>query len=657
MIMVDQILNVLASVDNHPKKAIELLLEKEGEKALEPVDQLALGRGCLLVGKYEMALSYLSQALQRFDQLSHSLGRFYAYINLGIVYRENDAIEESLEAYNEAYLISCELDGFEPMMLALSHLASTYIDVDEGERAEVYFEKAIEYGENMGTSKVLGDVYNNYAFYMLENKNADLHHVLNYFFKAYEIYQVIYEERMHANLPIILSNIGDCYFRLKQYEEAERYVSESLKLAQEYDLKMVEMVNYEIISKIYQCKGDFKEAIRFLGIFSSLKEEMFNQEFESMADEIRKKYQMDCEAVEKEIFYAKNTELVEKSRCLEGIVDKLSVITHLGQRLASITEFENLYRVLKKDIAKMISFDLFGIALHDHVQGKIDYRYFEERGKEAEPEVIYIRGSKSLGAYAIVNEKDVYINHYDLESGFYQMDDDYISIGIKGQSTQSIIYCRLLTDQGCIGLITAQSYLPYQYTETDFKMIQAIASYAAIAISNAQKKVLIQERVEEMTYLSYRDTLTGLYNRRYFNKKCKEYALKPCQNLKIFVFDMNHLKEVNDSLGHLMGDRYLKEASKLIKKAMGKNEVFRIGGDEFAAFVCNSSEEGTAQILREIKSRAEEIQIGDIPLSIAVGYEDLMFSDESIMDVFSRAETKMYQDKKRYYCKRDEGRT
>lgn len=104
------------------------------------------------------------------------------------------------------------------------------------------------------------------------------------------------------------------------------------------------------------------------------------------------------------------------------------------------------------------------------------------------------------------------------------------------------------------------------------------------------------ELVSQLELLSISDGLTGLYNRRHFDKKIFEEARRAHrQNHDLFlvVLDVDNLKEVNDKLGHLAGDELLKEVGDTIKHCIRQNVdwPFRYGGDEFCVILTQVTQE------------------------------------------------------------------
>lgn len=151
---------------------------------------------------------------------------------------------------------------------------------------------------------------------------------------------------------------------------------------------------------------------------------------------------------------------------------------------------------------------------------------------------------------------------------------------------------------------------------------------------------------QKIEYLSYRDQLTGLYNRRFFEDELVRLDITDNLPLGIIMADVNGLKLVNDSFGHKMGDQLLKKVSQVIGESCREDEIIcRIGGDEFVILIPKISAKETEQIIMRIKSNAEKERLGSIDLSISFGWELKNTIEEDVHEVFRRAENYMYKNK------------
>ncbi|MCR5452895.1 MAG: GGDEF domain-containing protein [Lachnospiraceae bacterium] len=151
---------------------------------------------------------------------------------------------------------------------------------------------------------------------------------------------------------------------------------------------------------------------------------------------------------------------------------------------------------------------------------------------------------------------------------------------------------------------------------------------------------------EKILYESEHDALTGLYNKGKF-LSMKDMNFHHPDSIAIFNFDVNNLKQVNDSLGHEAGDCMIRNAALTIHSIEQDNVLaFRMGGDEFLAIALNITEEETEEIYSRWQKSLDKInsEKEDAPITIASGveYAQLPFSLDSLME---KADEKMYQNK------------
>ncbi len=150
----------------------------------------------------------------------------------------------------------------------------------------------------------------------------------------------------------------------------------------------------------------------------------------------------------------------------------------------------------------------------------------------------------------------------------------------------------------------------------------------------------------DLEFLSYRDFLTGLYNRRYFEGELKKIQENDVIPLSLIMGDLNGLKFVNDSFGHDYGDEIIKTTAKIINETVPNDAlVSRLGGDEFIVALQNYSEEKTKEIVNEIQKNIKKTAYKDIGLSISLGYAIKMKKNQDINAILKEAEDMMYRQK------------
>ena len=152
-----------------------------------------------------------------------------------------------------------------------------------------------------------------------------------------------------------------------------------------------------------------------------------------------------------------------------------------------------------------------------------------------------------------------------------------------------------------------------------------------------------KENETEMLNLSYRDSLTGLYNRRSLTTKIQE--LEKEQNLGIIYFDINGLKFMNDAFGHEDGDKLIVTIVKEIGSVIPQDSlVFRFGGDEFIAIIKNLTLKRNELLAEKIVSNLSSKKINEISISLSYGVA-ARHKSENIEDTIKRAEDNMYENK------------
>jgi diguanylate cyclase (GGDEF)-like protein/PAS domain S-box-containing protein len=155
-----------------------------------------------------------------------------------------------------------------------------------------------------------------------------------------------------------------------------------------------------------------------------------------------------------------------------------------------------------------------------------------------------------------------------------------------------------------------------------------------------------KNKEQEILYVSYHDYLTGLYSRRYYEEELMRLDSARNLPLTIVLGDVNGLKLINDSFGHVMGDELLKKVAEVIRKGCRADDIVaRLGGDEFVILLPKTDSHQTEQIIKRIKALLSMEKVGSINISISFGYETKNNQEEKIQDIFKKAEDHMFKDK------------
>lgn len=155
-----------------------------------------------------------------------------------------------------------------------------------------------------------------------------------------------------------------------------------------------------------------------------------------------------------------------------------------------------------------------------------------------------------------------------------------------------------------------------------------------------------KEMEEKLEYLSYHDQLTGLYNRRFYEEELIRLDVEENLPLTIVMGDVNGLKLVNDSFGHVKGDELLNKVVSVLKNGCRNQDIIaRLAGDEFVMLLPKTDFYEAEKIVENIRHLASKEKIGSVEVSIALGYDTKTIKEEEMSDKFKKAEDYMYKKK------------
>ncbi len=164
---------------------------------------------------------------------------------------------------------------------------------------------------------------------------------------------------------------------------------------------------------------------------------------------------------------------------------------------------------------------------------------------------------------------------------------------------------------------------------------------------NAEKELLDSEK--KLRYLSFHDSLTGLYNRTYYEKQVERIEQEGQYPVAVIIADINDLKLVNDTLGHEKGDYYLKNCATLLKNNLRSEDFLaRVGGDEFVLLMPNTDRKNAEKLAERIHVEFEGYNRTkpELPLGLSVGLAVRENNTQTMRSTLIEADTMMYKNKK-----------
>lgn len=229
------------------------------------------------------------------------------------------------------------------------------------------------------------------------------------------------------------------------------------------------------------------------------------------------------------------------------------------------------------------------------------------------------------------------------------------SIKARGDSADGELGRYVTQDMSDHSKLVGRVFLYQPRQHIDPYVLELFLRQIIVYLSNLE----LQRKLEAVAQT---DSLTGVFNRYYFDKRLKEeieLSQRFGQPLSLILIDINGLKQLNDSIGHEAGDKLLNETARLLNRNTSSfDSIYRIGGDEFVILYSNCPEnelDVMIEMLKEVQNTASLQHNGKtFPLRFSVGGE--CSSRVAHSRLKDEADKQMYVHKAEYYKNREKYR-
>jgi diguanylate cyclase (GGDEF)-like protein len=211
-----------------------------------------------------------------------------------------------------------------------------------------------------------------------------------------------------------------------------------------------------------------------------------------------------------------------------------------------------------------------------------------------------------------------------------------------GQSvsiTPGLLEVPIIYRNSTIGTLVVEDDTPGRnWEDEELLMVKTVSDQLAAAISHA--RLFRQVQTQAMT-----DELTGLFNHRYFQERLERemrLADRNGDSVSLILLDLDHLKQVNDSLGHRAGDAALRRVAEIMRGNIREVDICaRYGGEEFVVILPQCGSEGAIKVaerIREAIATAPITRIGRLTASLGVtSYPEVANTKEELIEMADRA--------------------
>ncbi|TAH18761.1 MAG: GAF domain-containing protein [Cytophagales bacterium] len=180
---------------------------------------------------------------------------------------------------------------------------------------------------------------------------------------------------------------------------------------------------------------------------------------------------------------------------IQHAYNNIKNISSIGQKVTSTLDFRTMVQTANSNMASLIHSAFFGVGIFDEAEQRIEFLDFVKKGETQQDHFEYMEEEDKLSIWCFQNNKPVTINNIEMQ---YK---DYLSkpIKIDANTPQSLIYLPLAFENKVLGVITAQSLEKNAFNEIDLKMMQTLASYVSVALSNANAYEVINIKNKNIT--------------------------------------------------------------------------------------------------------------------------------------------------------------
>jgi diguanylate cyclase (GGDEF)-like protein len=195
-----------------------------------------------------------------------------------------------------------------------------------------------------------------------------------------------------------------------------------------------------------------------------------------------------------------------------------------------------------------------------------------------------------------------------------------------------------------VGVLVLDSEKEGVFDPNDLQPLESVADICAGAILNARY-------FEQVRQLAYRDGLTGVFNRRYFETRILEEIARAGRyesDVSVLMIDIDQFKQLNDEFGHLLGDEVLRRMSALFTQHLRKSDIVcRYGGDEFAVLLPEMNSEVAVAVAEKLRKLAHLCEFAGVPrpVTLSIGAASVPANGSTRDQVIRAADSALYAAK------------
>jgi len=353
---------------------------------------------------------------------------------------------------------------------------------------------------------------------------------------------------------------------------------------------------------------------------------------------------LDVESVEMLLAYCRHLAVILENVLMkqeaQGNQSVLSVVTDFSQAIGAQLESPGLYRAILMKTAELAGAEQASLMIFDETSQELSIKCVKGLNEKI-VQNLRVKPGQGIAGLVFETGRSLLVKNVDQDPRFTERQR-------ARYKTKSLICVPLSIDQRKIGVINLTDKTGDGFDENDLRLVESVASHASVALDRTD----YYKMSEDLRKISITDSLTDLYNRRFFQDRISEEierSRRHGQPVSLIMLDIDNFKQYNDTYGHLAGDEALRLTAATIKNSVRNiDRVARYGGEEFAVILPMTEITAARDIAERIRSGVAGRYFPDdalratVKLTASLGIASFPQHADNLFDLVGNADKALY---------------
>lgn len=353
---------------------------------------------------------------------------------------------------------------------------------------------------------------------------------------------------------------------------------------------------------------------------------------------------LDAETVDMLLAYCRHVAVILENVLMkqeaQGNQSVLSVVTDFNQAIGAQLESPGLYRAILMKTAELAGAEQASLMIFDETSRELSIKCVKGLNEKI-VQNLRVKPGQGIAGLVFETGRSLLVKNVDQDPRFTERQR-------ARYKTKSLICVPLRIDQRKIGVINLTDKIGDGFDENDLRLVESIASHASVALDRTD----YYKMSEDLRKVSITDSLTDLYNRRFFQDRMNEEIERSRRHglpVSLIMLDIDNFKQYNDTYGHLAGDEALRLTAATLKHSVRNiDRVARYGGEEFAVILPMTEIAAAREIAERIRSGVAGRYFPDdalratVRLSASLGIASFPEHADNLLDLVGNADKALY---------------